>query len=367
MAEPVVNQYQPSDVSPPGQTLQETIEALGMTQADLAERMGRPKKTINEIVQGKAAITPETALQLEHVLRMPAEFWLNRENRYREYLAREAEAATLADNASWARKFPLKKMISYDWIRDADDHVSQVRELLGFFGVASRTAWEQKWSQVLAVQFRKSMSAATDAYAIAAWLQAGELQSRGRECASYDPGRFQEALTVARALSASFPDDFADRLRQICSETGVAVAFVRELPKAPVYGATRWLGPDRPLLQLSLRYKSNDQFWFSFFHESCHILRHGKKQVFLDFGPDGQDPQEREADRFAERTLIPEPAYQRFIQSVHFSKAAIQAFAKRVGVAAGIVVGRLQRDGHLPFSYCNDLKKRLDWDPVGPA
>jgi HTH-type transcriptional regulator/antitoxin HigA len=365
MPEPVMNQYQPCDVSSPGETLQETIEALGMTQVDLAERMGRPKKTINEIVQGKAAITAETALQLERVLRVPADFWLNRENRYREHRARQSEAATLADDASWARKFPLKKMISYDWIRGADDRVSQVRELLSFFGVASRAAWEQKWSQVLTVRFRKSTFAASDAYAIAAWLQAGELQSRGRECASYDPGRFQEALAAAKALSASRPEDFADRLRQTCSETGVAVAFVRELPRAPIYGATRWLGRARPLLQLSLRYSSDDQFWFSFFHEACHILRHGKKQVFLDFGPDGQNPLEREADRFAARTLIPESPYQQFARRDRFSKASIRRFASQVGIAPGIVVGRLQKDGRLPFSHCNDLKKHLNWAEPG--
>ncbi|MEZ4729600.1 MAG: helix-turn-helix domain-containing protein [Caldilineaceae bacterium] len=57
------NSYVPDMVSYPGETLLETIEAYGMSQAELAERMGRPKKTVNEIIHGKAAITPETALR----------------------------------------------------------------------------------------------------------------------------------------------------------------------------------------------------------------------------------------------------------------------------------------------------------------
>ena len=68
------NEYHPDVVSPPGETLAETLEEIGMSQSDLARRMGRPLKTINEIVQGKAAITADTALQLERVWNIPASF-----------------------------------------------------------------------------------------------------------------------------------------------------------------------------------------------------------------------------------------------------------------------------------------------------
>jgi addiction module HigA family antidote len=78
--------YNPDYVSPPGETLQETLEMLGLSQAELAERTGRPKKTINKIILGKAAITPETALQLELVLQTPSAFWLSREAKYRGFL-----------------------------------------------------------------------------------------------------------------------------------------------------------------------------------------------------------------------------------------------------------------------------------------
>mgnify|MGYP000878043565 CR=1 FL=1 len=52
------NQYHPEVVSLPGETLEEVLAMQGLTQAELAERMGRPKKTVNEIIKGKAAITP---------------------------------------------------------------------------------------------------------------------------------------------------------------------------------------------------------------------------------------------------------------------------------------------------------------------
>lgn len=79
--------YKTDYVSPPGETLLETLEMLGMPQAELAEHTGLLKETINEIMIGKTAITRETALQLELVLGVPATFWLSRESQYRAFLA----------------------------------------------------------------------------------------------------------------------------------------------------------------------------------------------------------------------------------------------------------------------------------------
>ncbi len=93
MGKKIQNQFLPDYSSPPGETLLETIEVLGITQADLSERTGYPKKTINEIIKGKAPITPQMAIELERVLDVPASFWNNRERQYRETLARLEEYA----------------------------------------------------------------------------------------------------------------------------------------------------------------------------------------------------------------------------------------------------------------------------------
>jgi len=70
----------PDIAIPPGEYLLEEIEARGLSQKELAKRMGRPLNAINEIINGKKAITVETALQLEEVMpEIPARFWLNLE------------------------------------------------------------------------------------------------------------------------------------------------------------------------------------------------------------------------------------------------------------------------------------------------
>jgi HTH-type transcriptional regulator/antitoxin HigA len=73
----------PDVAIPPGEYLSEEIVARGITQKELARRMGRPVNAINEIINGKKAITAETALQLEGVMpEIPARFWLNLETDY---------------------------------------------------------------------------------------------------------------------------------------------------------------------------------------------------------------------------------------------------------------------------------------------
>ena len=82
--------YAPQDRTPPGDTLAETLDALGMTRIELAARAGLSRKTINQIIRGAAPITAETAMKLETVLGTPADFWINLDGNYQDYLASQA-------------------------------------------------------------------------------------------------------------------------------------------------------------------------------------------------------------------------------------------------------------------------------------
>jgi len=82
---PTRNQYQPDHVSPPGESLLERIEELGITPAELAQRTGLAPLAIDEILAGEAPVTPEVARQLEAVLGMPANYWIRRQEQYLEH------------------------------------------------------------------------------------------------------------------------------------------------------------------------------------------------------------------------------------------------------------------------------------------
>lgn len=354
------NQYAPDYVSPPGDTLLEKIEELGMSQAELARRTGRPRKTINEIIQGKTAITAETALQLETALGIPASFWDNRERQYRQYLARLEQEVDLKGQIEWLDKFPIADMIEKGWIEDCRSKVLQLRELLQFFGVVSPKQWEVVWGTVPAV-FRKSQAYDSNPEALTAWLRRGELEAQSIRCQSYSDETFRRVLKSARSLTLEPPEVFQPEIVELCASAGVAVAFVPQIPESRVSGATRWLTSSKALIQLSLRYKTDDHLWFTFFHEAAHILLHGKRDVFLEACEEDTEKEE-EANSFAAEILIPSASLTDFVNSTHyFSYESVQSFAQELGIAPGIVVGRLQHDEHLPFSHLNSLKRRLEW------
>jgi addiction module HigA family antidote len=357
MSKNIQNQFIPDYAVAPGETLLETLEAIGMSQAELAERTGRPKKTINEIIKGKAAITAETALQFESVLDIPAGFWNNLERNYQETLARINERKSLQKQLEWLKKIPLKVLIKMGWIKEHSDKVQQLKAALNFFGIASPGQFEKSCS--FGVSYRKSQVYKSDFCAVAAWLRIGELQAQKIVCGPFDATKFMTALKDIRALTLKTPEIFQKQIVRDCSEAGVAVVFVPELPGIRTSGATRWINTNKALIQLSLRYKCDDQLWFSFFHEAGHILLHGKKECFIE--DDIQDAKEKEADKFAADMLIPAGEYKKFIQSGNIGKDAIRKFASEIGIASGIVVGRLQHDKEISFSHCNDLKRRYKW------
>lgn len=80
---------------PPGEYLEEVITELGMTKDELAKRMNRPAPKLSAIFTGDRAITPDTALQLEKVVGVPAHIWTGLEAEYRLTLARQQEAEEL--------------------------------------------------------------------------------------------------------------------------------------------------------------------------------------------------------------------------------------------------------------------------------
>jgi HTH-type transcriptional regulator / antitoxin HigA len=349
--------YEPDYLIAPGETLIEALESLGMTQAELATRTGRPLKTVNEITKGKTAITPETALQFEKVLGIPASFWNSLETKYQQALARKRDRQTLGSFVSWLDELPIKDLIAREWIRPTSDKTELVLQALAFFGVTDPNVWRQLWLSPKA-SFHRSQAFKASPGATAAWLRIGELEAQKIRCESFDKSKFKHELVALRGLTNARLARIRKELVERCRTAGVAVVFVAELHGTHVSGATQWLSPDKALIQLSCRYKSDDQFWHAFFHEAGHILLHGKREVFIDdSGNNATEEQEREAHEFASSLLIPPNKLRHLLDQWAGDQASIQEFADELGIAPGIVVGQLQHRKILGFNQMNTLRR----------
>jgi len=344
---------------PPGELLEEEIAAAGLTQHDLAVRTGRPAQVINEIIRGKKAITHDTALELEKVLGIPAHVWVNLESTYQLTQAKNRERENLRNQEDWLEEFPVREIEKRGWIPSHPDKSEKVRALLEFLGVASFQAWRQT-----IVGLRVSEKSRVSPGALAVWLRRGELDGWELETERYDEERFREALSHIRSMTSDSPEVFAPKIAQLCGDAGVAWVVIKELPKSGANGIARWLTPEKGLIQMSLRWHWSDIFWFTFFHEAYHILRRHTREVHIDW-IDRDREAEAEADAFAQDFIIPPDAWAEFVTTEPSTVTDVNRFASEIGIDPGIIVGRMHREGLIPYSRLAYLKSRFVWKEGG--
>ncbi len=277
------NQYHPESFTHPGITLRQKLEEMGIGPKEFALRTGKPEKTISAILNCDSSITPDMAVLFENVLQIPARFWNNYQQKYNEAIAKQKSRQVVLDATDWARIFPYAAMAKLNWVSKTRKIEEKAENLLRFFGFSSHNVWESfYYEEKLKVTFRISLKHTKEAPAISAWLRKGDLLSQNIDAPEYNSEAFKNALVKIKNIMAYHPQDFFNQLSNLCLKAGVKVVYTPCLPKAPVNGCTRWIN-DTPLIQLSGRYKRNDVFWFTFFHEAGHILLHGKKDIFLEY------------------------------------------------------------------------------------
>ena len=293
---------------PPGETLRELLEEQGLTQRDLARRADLSPKHVNKLLHGLVPLSADVAVRLERVTGTPARIWNRLEADYRSDLERIRSRRELSVDTMWLRDFPVTELVKRDVLpAEPADKVSRVEQMLAFFGVASVGAWEEEYAG-LACAFRTSRAYEAKPGALATWLRLGEMAARDARCEPYERKRLEAALPSLRELTGRPPR---------CSATGCGSSARRAVwplsscpscPAARASGVTRWLTPAKALIQLSLRYRTDDHLWFTFFHEIAHVLRHGKTDVWIEATSSPDDPREAEADKFSRDVLIPPPA-----------------------------------------------------------
>lgn len=346
--------FRPDYGIPPGETLRDRLAEMSLSQAGLAARVGMSTKHVNQIMHGIAPITPETAIILERVTGVPASVWIRREADYRESLLRSKPRELSAEDEQWLASLPIKELQKRDFLPAVKDKGQLFDAVLTFFGVADREAYERIWRRPVA-SFRRSGAYKSAPGAVVSWLRIAQLKAQSAKAEPYSAARFRKVLQEIRALTAHGDPN---RIVEMCAAAGVVGVFVPEVKGCRISGAAWWATPARAVVALSDRYKKDDFFWFAFFHEAAHILLHSKKETFVDDGSD-DDVVEDEANRYAADLLIP-PEHVGKLASLH-SDHDIVRFAAMIGIAPGIVVGRLQHDqyGGWDWSRGHKLKRSL--------
>ena len=360
--------FKPNVVLHPGETILEYLDFHGWSQRDLARRTDLTPKTICDICKGKASISPKTALAFEKAFQRPAHLWLNMQLHFDEAKVRVDQFAKSAQWHQWVQNFPLKEMKQLRFSLPTGG--SDADNLLNFLGVSSPESWNSVW-KATSVAYRQTRALRHREEPIAVWVREAEIVAQQLAVSAFDEQRLFSSFDKLRRLTRSGVDEGLETAQNICAAAGVAVVLVPELKGVGISGCARWLTEKKALLGLTLRYKTDDQLWFTFFHELGHILLHRNKRPFVvdnakkDLFDRVIDPEmqqhEGEASRFSADTLIPPSALGDFIRRGIFTNKSIHDFAEDIGIGPGIVVGRLQFDGLLARHQGNKLKQQLNW------
>ena len=336
---------------PPAEVIKEYIESRGMTQKELSIRLGTSEKNLCMLMQGKAPLSPEMAENLEKVFNVPAETWLRLESLYRADLQKiKSEKQDEADE-EFASKIDYSLLSQLGWVKKTRILKERISNLCKFFEIAHlATLTTDKFTDNVA--FRKLKNTDKSELLALAWCQKARIEARNQDLGKLNLDKLSKKLKVLKKLASGVTPD-VHSMQMILNDCGIAMIILPQLKGSGIHGASFAVG-NKVVLGLTDRRKTADIFCFSFFHELGHVIHRDFRRC-----GDLTNEDETKADKFASELLISPEKYSLFVKEADFSKDAIIEFAKQESVDAGIVVGRLQKEGKINYSIHNDLKHQF--------
>lgn len=355
--------FNPNWVSDPYKTINDIISYNDIEKETLEISFRKEGISLNDLLKGKVYINYNVALVLATVFKNSPEFWVNKQVTYDERVKKlDSEVKD-----EWLKSLPLKEISSEGFIDSTKDIYT---ECLKFFDVSSIFDWKIKYLKNSNLSFRKSDGFESTKSSVISWLRMGELHVKNIKYPEYNKEKFEYFLeNDIKDLTRKYaPKVFIPKLVQLCYLCGVKLSIQQAPKNCKVFGVTKFSSEGNPEMILSFRYLSDDQFWFTLFHEAGHIILHEKK--FLNF--DGENlvemsetlrNEEDEANKFAEEVLIPFYMKDKLLR-INGNKRNILSFAMESNISPGILVGQLQKKGIIKYSYLNSYKRWFDRDEI---
>lgn len=360
----MTNKHFTSDwFSKPGDSLLGLMQRRNVAPRQLAATLEGGMEVLRGLLAGSVPVDCGTARSLAAEVGGTADFWLKRQASYERALDRAVQVISDTELEEWLARVPAPGGRARGRLSEARKR-DELRRRLAFFSVNNMRAWNARYGCLRSVtQFRTSLSFLSDEGAVSLWLRQGELEAALVSARAWNPAVLHQKLDEFRKLSQiGRPARFLPKLKELCAEAGVALVVVRAPAGCRASGATRLVVPNKAMILLSFRFRADDQFWFSFFHEVGHLLLH-EAQTFVDDEETVQDDLEREANEFASSCIIPADRQAEF-ERLKPDRDAIVRFSVSVGIAPGLTVGQMQHRRMIGHERLNMLKRRWTWEEI---
>ncbi|MDO4244546.1 MAG: helix-turn-helix domain-containing protein [Deinococcus sp.] len=341
------NQEKPAVLSP-GARLHRVLQDQGLKQTELAALLGRTPQYVQDIIKGKKAMDARVAVELEEALRTPtASEWLGWELEHQRAMMKTEQS--LRGSGDRKRRdviaeYPFApEAIKRGWIEDslnADVLAQNISSFVNLKGTLHQGT------------YRVSGALATAEASLKAWTTGCFIEANRRKIGTFNRTKIAKGLIPElQGLMAKESD--VTRVPAVLEKYGIQLLLVPSLKKVPVDGVSAD-NDGNPFVAMTLRHGQIDRFWFVLMHELAH-LHHGHKPEQIEYSsfdrPVIATPQEEEADRTATAWILDQERLNEFVfDSFTMSLPEIEKFAEEVGRHPAIVIGRLKKEGYLPWS-----------------
>lgn len=210
--------------------------------------------------------------------------------------------------------------------------------------------------------YRLSKANDVDPYVLFTWLRMCDLIVGNQGInKKLDVERLKETTPLIKLLMYEEFANIKPRLTDYFAECGIKFSIVKNFKGAPVQGVIKENEDCTLSLIMTTRRKFADIFWFTLFHEIGHIINDDIEEKLIDYDF-AEGAAEEKADKFASNTLIDADRYSEFVKAREFTKNSIEEFSAENGIPSYVLIGRLQKDEHIPYhSYSSEkVKYSLD-------
>ena len=329
------------DATTPGGLVRARLQRLGWTQTDLAFVLGTTAAAVNQVVNGRRAVTPSMAKALGAATGIAPETLVHLQAAH-DLDAAEDPDPLVAERGRIASVYPLREMLKRGWIQETDSPTSMMDSVTRFFEVDSLAAVPH-----LSHAARRTPVESIPAAQLA-WLFRVRKIAMEMPTPKYSKRRLQNAVDRMRGFLCSRED--SRHVPALLHNAGVRYVLAEGLPNSKIDGVCFWLDRQSPVVGMSLRFDRIDNFWFVLRHECAHVLHgHGQRVAIVDSALDEADAdgveEEQIANFEAADFCVPRERMDSFYKRKHpfFSEQDVLAFSKILKVHPGLVVGQLHR------------------------
>lgn len=324
-----------------GKYLKEYLEFNNISQTEFASRLGITQKHMNELLNGKTAITLEKATEIYHLTGIPIEFIINAENRKNitNYLLKKyGNEKNIQDFIK--KNFYLNELNKRNWIdfKDYTNAIQNYMDLIDFLKVTNFEALNMVQEKTL---FKKT---GEDINKLSLWIARCDELSKEQKVKEYVPAALN--FLIQDLKEEAYNEISINKIQEILNNYGIYFVVEKALSGTKVRGCFKVKGKN-PAIYITKNYVGKDSFFFEAFHEIGHCksdYNEAKNKIIVE----GSKEQEERADKFALNAMINKDIWKEIEKN--YKEENLLNISKANKIPMSFIVGRLARIGKIKYT-----------------